>query len=195
VAARDDGCARHPAHGLYQLNRFILQLPSREPSGSSRLRDSGHAAVLDAKRQYRDAILFFRMGDFYEMFYEDALVAAGALELTLIVARKTRAAAPSRCAASASRGRHLPGAAGQKGLSRCDLRAVRRSAQGGAWSAARSRVVSPGTLIDVAYSTRATRVSHGRGARGDTLGVALIDLSTGEFSAAECRRRRPPGAV
>ena len=28
---------------------------------------------LDAKRQYRDAIVFFRMGDFYEMFYEDAL--------------------------------------------------------------------------------------------------------------------------
>ncbi len=37
----------------------------------------------DAKRQYRDAIVFFRMGDFYEMFYEDALTAARALELTL----------------------------------------------------------------------------------------------------------------
>src|SRR3981189_548956 len=38
---------------------------------------------LDAKQQHRDAILFFRMGDFYEMFYEDALVASRALELTL----------------------------------------------------------------------------------------------------------------
>src|SRR4051812_27023381 len=38
---------------------------------------------LDAKRQYRDAIVFFRMGDFYEMFYEDALVNARALDLTL----------------------------------------------------------------------------------------------------------------
>src|SRR6186997_3276216 len=38
---------------------------------------------LDAKQQYRDAIVFFRMGDFYEMFYEDALVASRALELTL----------------------------------------------------------------------------------------------------------------
>src|SRR5664280_565563 len=37
----------------------------------------------EAKRQYRDALVFFRMGDFYEMFYEDALVAARALELTL----------------------------------------------------------------------------------------------------------------
>src|SRR5688500_12522132 len=38
---------------------------------------------LDAKQQYRDAILFFRMGDFYVMFYEDALTAARALDLTL----------------------------------------------------------------------------------------------------------------
>src|SRR5262245_50348342 len=37
----------------------------------------------DAKRQHRDAIVFFRMGDFYEMFYDDALVASRALELTL----------------------------------------------------------------------------------------------------------------
>src|ERR1700751_3837522 len=38
---------------------------------------------LDAKDKHRDAIMLFRMGDFYEMFYEDALVAARALELTL----------------------------------------------------------------------------------------------------------------
>ncbi len=35
------------------------------------------------KRQYRDAILFFRMGDFYEMFYEDAKIASRGLGLTL----------------------------------------------------------------------------------------------------------------
>src|SRR5512133_971464 len=38
---------------------------------------------LEVKRKYRDAIVFFRMGDFYEMFYEDALTASRALELTL----------------------------------------------------------------------------------------------------------------
>ena len=38
---------------------------------------------VEAKQRYPDAILLFRMGDFYEMFYEDALVAARALELTL----------------------------------------------------------------------------------------------------------------
>src|SRR5256885_15619528 len=38
---------------------------------------------LDVKQLHRDAILLFRMGDFYEMFYEDALVASRALEITL----------------------------------------------------------------------------------------------------------------
>ena len=38
---------------------------------------------LDAKRQHPLALVLFRMGDFYELFYEDALVAARALDLTL----------------------------------------------------------------------------------------------------------------
>ena len=51
---------------------------------------------LDAKRQHRDAIVFFRMGDFYEMFYEDALVAARALDLTLTSRSKDAVMAPFR---------------------------------------------------------------------------------------------------
>ena len=38
---------------------------------------------LDAKRQHRDAIVLFRVGDFYEMFFEDAITASRVLELTL----------------------------------------------------------------------------------------------------------------
>jgi len=38
---------------------------------------------LEAKERYPDAILFFRCGDFYEMFFEDAVLAARLLELTL----------------------------------------------------------------------------------------------------------------
>ena len=51
----------------------------REPAGAT----PAMRQYFEAKRQYRDAIVFFRMGDFYEMFYEDALTAARALELTL----------------------------------------------------------------------------------------------------------------
>ena len=38
---------------------------------------------LDIKESYQDCILFFRLGDFYEMFYEDAKTASRELELTL----------------------------------------------------------------------------------------------------------------
>lgn len=35
---------------------------------------------IETKKQYQDCILFYRLGDFYEMFYEDALTASKALE-------------------------------------------------------------------------------------------------------------------
>ena len=38
---------------------------------------------LDTKKQYEDCILFYRLGDFYEMFFEDAKVCSKELELTL----------------------------------------------------------------------------------------------------------------
>src|SRR5262249_2247396 len=52
---------------------------SSEPAGAT----PAMRQYFEAKRQFRDAIVFFRMGDFYEIFYEDALIAARALELTL----------------------------------------------------------------------------------------------------------------
>ncbi len=41
------------------------------------------AQYLAIKETYRDAILFYRMGDFYEMFLDDAVKAAGILEIAL----------------------------------------------------------------------------------------------------------------
>ena len=37
----------------------------------------------DIKKQYEDCILFFRLGDFYEMFFDDAKTVSRELELTL----------------------------------------------------------------------------------------------------------------
>ncbi|MBY0370566.1 DNA mismatch repair protein MutS [bacterium] len=51
------------------------------------------AQYLEMKRQYPDAILFYRMGDFYEMFFEDAVLAAPVLEVQL-TARDKNAANP-----------------------------------------------------------------------------------------------------
>ena len=77
---------------------------SSEPAGAT----PAMRQYFDAKRQYRDAIVFFRMGDFYEMFYEDALTAARALEPASRT-RSTRIYAPPagvrRSRASSTSGR------------------------------------------------------------------------------------------
>ncbi len=153
---------------------------------------------LDAKQQYADALLFFRMGDFYEMFYEDALTAARALELTLTSRSKDRDgvgipmcgvpfhAADGYIARLVNKGfrvaicDQVEDAKKAKGL-------VRREVV---------RVVSPGTLIDAAHldarqpaflMSLMTRSAEAPSRNGESaiFGVALLDLSTGEFHAAE----------
>src|ERR1041384_5777877 len=106
---------------------------------------------LDAKQQHRDAILLFRMGDFYEMFYEDALVAARALELTLTSRSKdANGGAVPMCG--------VPFHAVDGYIARLVKKGFR---------VAISPAAEPGT------------------GPGDTVGVALLDLSTGEFTTAE----------
>jgi DNA mismatch repair protein MutS len=142
----------------------------------------------DAKRQYRDAILFFRMGDFYEMFYEDALVAARALELTLTSRSKDASGgAIPMCG--------VPFHAVDGYLSRLVRKGYRvaiceqvedpRHAKGVVRREV-VRVVSPGTLLDAGYlDAREPAFLMAVVASPELVGVALIDLSTGEFSAAE----------
>ena len=159
---------------------------------------------LDAKRQHRDAIVFFRMGDFYEMFYEDALVAARALDLTLTSRSKDAGgngipmcgvpfhAMDGYLAKLVKKGfrvaicEQVEDPKKAKGL-------VRREVV---------RVVSPGTLTDANYldarepaflmaivagsESPAARTSSGP-RTDDIFGVALLDLSTGEFTTAEYR--------
>ena len=45
---------------------------------------------MEVKERYPDCILFFRMGDFYEMFFEDAVTASRVLEITLTSRNKNR---------------------------------------------------------------------------------------------------------
>ncbi len=144
----------------------------------------------EAKRQYRDAIVFFRMGDFYEMFYEDALTAARALELTLTSRSKDASggaipmcgvpfhAADGYIARLVRKGfrvavcEQVEDPKKTKGL-------VRREVV---------RVVSPGTLTDAGYLDArepAFLMALSPAASGPGFGVALLDLSTGEFTAAE----------
>ncbi len=143
---------------------------------------------LDAKQQYRDAIVFFRMGDFYEMFYEDALVGARALELTLTSrAKDDKGTAIPMCGVPHHALDTYLGRLVKKGfrVAICDQVEDARKAKG---LVRREivRVVSPGTLTDAQYlDAREPAFVLAVHDTGGVWGAALLDLSTGEFSCAE----------
>ena len=144
---------------------------------------------LDAKQQHRDAIMLFRMGDFYEMFYEDALVAARALELTLTSRSKdANGGGIPMCGVPFHAVDAYIARLVKKGfrVAICDQVEDPRKAKGLVKREV-VRVVSPGTLTDAGYLDArepAFLMAVAPGA-AQTIGVALLDLSTGEFSAAE----------
>jgi DNA mismatch repair protein MutS len=144
---------------------------------------------LDAKRQHRDAIVFFRMGDFYEMFYEDALVAARALELTLTSRSKdANGGAIPMCGVPHHAADGYIARLVRKGfrVAVCEQVEDPRKAKGIVRREV-IRVVSPGTLTDSAYLDAREPAFIMAICRADDggAGVALLDLSTGEFSATE----------
>jgi DNA mismatch repair protein MutS len=157
---------------------------------------------LDAKQQHRDAILLFRMGDFYEIFYEDALVAARTLEITLTSRSKdANGGGIPMCGVPFHAVDGYIARLVKRGfrVAICDQVEDPRKAKGVVKREV-VRVVSPGTLTDSNYldarepafimavyaapgavsgPKRPEASGHG------VVGVALLDLSTGEFSAAE----------
>jgi DNA mismatch repair protein MutS len=146
---------------------------------------------LDAKRQYRDAIVFFRMGDFYEMFYEDALVAARALELTLTSRSKDAGGnGIPMCGVPFHSGDGYVARLVKKGfrVAICEQVEDPKKAKGLVRREV-VRVVSPGTLTDSSYlearEPAFLMAIATSGAKDEVFGAALIDLSTGEFSVAE----------
>jgi DNA mismatch repair protein MutS len=153
----------------------------------------------DAKRQYRHALLFFRMGDFYEMFYEDALVASRALDLTLTSRSKDASGtAVPMCGVPFHAADGYIARLVKKGyrVAICEQIENPKTAKGVVKRDV-VRVVSPGTLTDTAYLdakepaflmailASATGATRATGATGAIFGVALVDLSTGEFDVAE----------
>ena len=142
---------------------------------------------LEAKRQHRDAIVFFRMGDFYEMFYEDALVAARALDLTLT--SRSKDAGGSAIPMCGIPFHALDGYLAKlvtKGYSvaLCEQVEDPKKAKGLVRREV-VRVVSPGTLTDATYLEAREPAYLMAIVSAGAIGVALVDVSTGEFTAAE----------
>ena len=160
----------------------------------------------DAKRQYRHALVFFRMGDFYEMFYEDALVASRALDLTLTSRSKDASGtAVPMCGVPFHAADGYIARLVKKGyrVAICEQVEDPKKAKGVVKREV-VRVVSPGTLTDAGYldarepAFLMAIVAHRRraaGARRRDYGVALVDLSTGEFDVAEYSGPGGPGGA
>jgi DNA mismatch repair protein MutS len=141
-----------------------------------------------AKAQHPDCLMFCRIGDFYELFYEDAIVASRELQLTLTARDKAKqqpmCGVPYHSAAIYLQ-RLL-----RKGykIALCEQMEDPKSVKGIVRREV-TRVLTPGTALDVTLGAGdsqwlASVAATGSGA-GACVGVALIDLSTGEFRATE----------
>ncbi|MGH7774560.1 MAG: DNA mismatch repair protein MutS [Candidatus Binatia bacterium] len=138
---------------------------------------------LQIKEKYRDAILFFRLGDFYEMFFEDAEKASKILDIALTSRNRNDESPIPLCgvpyhAATPYIGRLLD--AGYK-VAICEQVEDPRLAKGVVQREV-VRVITPGTItegeaLDAHDNNFLVAVSRGRG----DYGLALTDVTTGEF--------------
>jgi len=139
-----------------------------------------------AKDQYPDAILFFRLGDFYEMFYEDAVLASQLLDITLTSRSKTPEGDPipmagvPHHAAAGYIARLLE--RGQK-VAICEQMADPSTVKGVVPREV-VRVVTPGLCLEPdALDARAHNYLVAVVAWEDTYGLAAFELSTAELRA------------
>ena len=150
-------------------------------------------AVTPMMKQYQEAkaacpgaLLLFRMGDFYELFHEDAKTAARLLNLALTSREKGENAVPM----AGFPYHQLEGylgkliAAGQR-VAVCEQVEDPKQAQGLVRREV-TRVVTPGTLTDDALLDPRESNFLAAIVPGEPTGLAWVDLSTGRFSATQC---------
>ena len=142
---------------------------------------------LDIKKLYPGTILFFRLGDFYEMFNEDAIVGARELEITLTARQKDSPNPIPMCG--------IPHHAASTYISRLVRKGYRvaiceQTQQPGKGIKLVNRevvrVITPGTAIDpqLMESKEAVYLAAVFGS-GDRYGAAFLETSSGQFSATE----------
>src|SRR5262245_37449765 len=143
-------------------------------------------------------MLFYRMGDFYELFFEDAELASRALGIVLTKRGKHAGADIPMCGVPVERAEdylHRLIAQGHR-VAVCEQTEDPAEAKKrGAKSVVRRdviRLVTPGTLTeDTLLDARANNyllaIARARGSTGaDRIGLAWIDMSTSEFTVSEC---------
>lgn len=137
-----------------------------------------------AKQQHPDALLFFRLGDFYELFFEDAQVASKELQLTLTSRDKERGI--PMCGVPYHAADNYITRLLRKGF-RVALCEQMEEAGPGKKLVRRevTRVLTPGTAFDPALGAEQSNLLAAVCVHQGHYGLAMLDLSTGDFSATE----------
>src|SRR5579863_1736193 len=139
------------------------------------------------KQQVPNALLLFRLGDFYELFYDDAVLAARELEITLTARNKEKGQPIPMCGVPYHSAENYIARLIQKGyrVAICDQMEV-ASAATKLVKREVTRIVTPGTAMNAAVLR-----SHENNylaaflPNGNRAGLAYVDVSTGEFRATE----------
>jgi DNA mismatch repair protein MutS len=144
---------------------------------------------LEMKEQYRDCILFFRMGDFYEMFFEDAVTASKILEITLTSRNKNKEDSIPLCGIPYHAASSYIAKLIEKGfkVAICEQIEDPRQAKGVVKRDV-LRIITPGLVFD--DSNLAAKENNFLAAfflTCDTIGLAFLDISTGEFRVTESK--------
>ncbi len=144
---------------------------------------------LQIKAEHPTGILFFRMGDFYEMFFEDAVVAAKALDLTLTSRDKGKPDAVPMCGLPHHAGRGYIARLTEQGYKVviCEQVEDPKTAKGLVKREV-VQIVTPGVVVDdEVLDPKMARylASVFPEAKGPRFGLAYVDVSTGEFRCTE----------
>src|SRR5436305_4414495 len=140
------------------------------------------------KKQHPTALLFFRLGDFYELFFEDAVVASRELQITLTSRNKEKDTAIPMCGVPYHSAENYLSKLLRKGFKvaiceqmedpRFAKTLVRREV---------TQVLTPGTALDGSISSEENNFLAALARSSGAVGLAALDLSTGEFRATEFR--------
>jgi DNA mismatch repair protein MutS len=138
------------------------------------------------KKEHPNALLFFRLGDFYELFFDDAVLAARELQITLTSRNKEKGVTIPMCGVPYHAAEGYIAKLIRRGFKvavceqmedpRLAKKLVRREV---------TRVVTPGTAADSSLNAEENNFLAAVATVGDRVGFAALDLSTGEFRATE----------
>ena len=149
---------------------------------------------LSIKERYPDVLLFYRMGDFYEMFFEDAQLASRELEITLTSRNKNDEDSIPMCGVPHRAARGYIARLIEKGykVAICDQMEDPKSAKGLVKREV-VRIVTPGMIIeDELLDEKSNNYILAVSRHRQMLGLASLDISTGAFRLTETKN---PAAV